>query len=95
MIASGEILSRSIISKIMCYSTTFADPLATNVENQNAMSVASDEMRQQLIKYAITSKSKTLDGLNKLHHYLNAEENSELKSNIYTVNLTILDHNIS
>ena len=42
MIASGEILSRSIIKKIMLYSTTFADPLATNVENQNAMSVASD-----------------------------------------------------
>jgi hypothetical protein len=57
--------------------------------------VASDEMRQQLIRYAITSKSKTLDGLNKLHHYLNAEENSELKSNIDPVNLTILDHNIS
>lgn len=95
MITSGEVLSRNIISTIMHNSTTFADPLATNVENQNSMSVASDKMKQQLIKYAITSKAKTLDGLTKLRNYLNAEENSELKSNIDPVNLAILDHNIS
>jgi hypothetical protein len=94
MIASGEVLSRSIINTIMNHSTTFADPLATNVENQNSMSVASDKMKQKLIKYTITSKAKTLDGLTKLRNYLNAEENSELKSNIDPVNLAILDHNI-